>query len=71
MSEFTKGIDSKRNNYIEVDVPPKDESVRITHVKKGYDGGPCVRFQIHDHGKQQLRMGPEFPAESVSQFSWT
>ena len=59
-------MDSVKNDYIEVEVPSKDESVRVTYVEKGYDGGPCVRVQIREHGKH-LRMGPEFPVESAPQ----
>ena len=66
MSKYTRDTDSAKNDYIEVEVPSKDESVRVTYVEKGYDGGPCVRIQIHEHGKQ-LRMGPEFPVENASQ----
>ena len=66
MEKYTKGIDSKKNDYIEVKVLSKDESVRITYVEEGYDGGPCVRIQIREPGKGP-RMGPEFPVESALQ----
>ncbi|GAB6152874.1 hypothetical protein JCM17380_16240 [Desulfosporosinus burensis] len=39
MSKYIRAMDSEKNDYIEVEVPYKDESVRVTYVEKGYDGG--------------------------------
>jgi hypothetical protein len=56
--------DSKNNKFIEIDVSQygKKESLRITKVLEGYNGGPCLRFQIKEDGKGP-RPGPEIPFE--------
>jgi hypothetical protein len=55
-------LDSKKNEYIEIDVSEfgKNESLRITKVKEGYNGEPCLRLQIREEGKGP-RPGPEVP----------
>ncbi|MGM0828085.1 MAG: hypothetical protein ACQEU4_07695 [Bacillota bacterium] len=56
--------DSRNNNFIEVDASQygKKESLRVTKVIEGYNGGPCLRFQIRGEGTN-LRPGPEIPIE--------
>jgi hypothetical protein len=55
--------DSKGNEYIQIDVSEhgKDENIRITRVEEGYNGEPCLRFQIRD--SKRLRPGPEVPIQ--------
>ncbi|OMF30945.1 hypothetical protein [Paenibacillus sp. FSL H8-0259] len=54
--------DSSKQEYIEIETVTGVESLRVTYVKDGFTGKPCIRLNIRPHGKSP-RPGPEFDIE--------
>lgn len=63
--KFEEGTDSRGNHYFEFEML-NEEKVRVTYVKKGWPGGPTVRFQIRQKNGQ-LRRGPDVPLENMGE----
>ncbi|MDR6776274.1 hypothetical protein J2W98_000521 [Paenibacillus peoriae] len=59
--------DSSNQKFIEVETVKGVESLRITYVKDGFTGSPCLRLNIRPHGKSP-RPGPEFDLEYTPEF---
>lgn len=48
---FSSYVDNKNHPYIEIEVQPDIDCLRITYVEDSFLTKPSVRFQIHPYGK--------------------
>lgn len=63
--EYNK--DGKGQDYFEIGLQkPSSDKIRVTYVKSGWDGSPCVRIQLVDTKSGKVLQGPEIPVGQLS-----